>query len=407
MSSPGDRSHGRFTGQYHGRSDNQLIQDKKIVSNPETSACAGGFIDSVHTQLEVKLNANSIPSSTSLILNITSKSFSHVSEKALVDSSSTHCFLDHSLIQKFKIPTRSISPIPLKLFNGRTSSMITEAVELPIHFSSNNLFSVDFYVTALDPSCSIVLRHNWLTHQNPLIEWVSGSITFRTSEQTDPMTSPTAKAHATTKSSPAETPPKLQAPPIALINVAAFKRACRMEGSVMFQLNIAPSNVKGGAANLKSELVDMESVPEAYWDFSDVFSKAKADTLAPHRPYDLKIALEDGAIPPQPPIYSLSNSKLGTLWEFIDEHLNIGFIWPSRSSHGTPILFVKKKDGSLWLCVDFQSLNKVTKKDHYPLPLIMDLLDAPWKARIYTKIDLQHVYHLIWIDSILDPLWLF
>ena len=104
-------------------------------------------------------------------------------------------------------------------------------------------------------------------------------------------------------------------------------------------------------------------------------------------------------MPPQPLIYSLSNSELGTLWEFIDEHLNIGFIWPSRSSHGAPILFVKKKDGSLWLCVDFRSLNKVTKKDHYPLPLITDLLDAPWKARIYTKINLQHTYHLVRITK--------
>ena len=96
------------------------------------------------------------------------------------------------------------------------------------------------------------------------------------------MTSLTAETHATTKSSPAETPPKLQAPPIALINVATFKRACKMEGSVMFQLNITPSNIKGRTANLNSELVDMESVLEAYLDYSDVFSKAKADTLAPH-----------------------------------------------------------------------------------------------------------------------------
>ena len=170
-----------------------------------------------------------------------------------------------------------------------------------------------------------------------------------------------------------------------------------MEGSVTFQLNIAPSNVKGCTANLNSGTVDIKSILEAYWDFSDVFSKAKADTLAPHQPYNLKIMLEDGATPPQPPIYSLSNSKLGTLQEFIDEHLNMGFIWPSHSSHGAPILFIKKKDGSLWLFVDFWSLNKVTKKDCYPLPLIPDLLDAPWKARIYTKIDLQHVYHLVQI----------
>ena len=96
--------------------------------------CAGGCIDSVHMQVEVKLNTNSIPLSTSLVLNITSKSFLHVFEKALVDSSSTYCFLDHTLMRKFRIPTCSISPIPLELFDGRTSSMIMEAVELPIHF---------------------------------------------------------------------------------------------------------------------------------------------------------------------------------------------------------------------------------------------------------------------------------
>ena len=82
-----------------------------------------------------------------------------------------------------------------------------------------------------------------------------------------------AETYATTaKSRPAKIPPKLQAPPIALINMATFKQACKMEGSVTFQLNITPSNVKGCAANLNSELVDMESVPEAYWDLSDVFS---------------------------------------------------------------------------------------------------------------------------------------
>jgi len=58
---------------------------------------------------------------------------------------------------------------------------------------------------------------------------------------------------------------------------------------------------------------------------------------------------------------------------------------------------MKKKDGSLRLCVDFRGLNKIMKKDRYPLPLISDLLDSPRKARIYTKIDLRHAYHLVHI----------
>jgi len=67
------------------------------------------------------------------------------------------------------------------------------------------------------------------------------------------------------------------------------------------------------------------------------------------------------------------------------------------SPHGAPVLFVKKNDGSLQLCVDFHKLNRITKKDRYPLPLISDLLDSPQKACIYTKIDLWHAYHLVHI----------
>src|ERR1700742_4351662 len=98
-------------------------------------------------------------------------------------------------------------------------------------------------------------------------------------------------------------------------------------------------------------------------------------------------------------MYSLSQFELQTLCEFVDEHLAMGFIRPTRSPHGAPVLFIKKKDGSLRLCVDFRGLNAISKKDRYPLPLISDLLDAPPKARIYTKIDLKHAYHLVRINK--------
>src|SRR5258708_14171545 len=70
---------------------------------------------------------------------------------------------------------------------------------------------------------------------------------------------------------------------------------------------------------------------------------------------------------------------------------------------GLPVLFVKKKDGSLCLCVDFRALNRVIKKDRYPLPLISDLLMSPAPARIYSKIDLKHAYHLVRIAEGDEP----
>ena len=149
--------------------------------------------------------------------------------------------------------------------------------------------------------------------------------------------------------------------------------------------------------------MDLSSVPLEYHDYADVFSKSKANTLPPHRPYDLKINLEEGTSPPLGPIYSLSPAELTALHEFINEHLKSGFIHPTNSPYGALILFIKKKNGQLRLCVDFRGLNQIMKKDCYPPPLIANLLDAPQKAHVYTKINLQHTYRLIRIAEGDEP----
>ena len=184
-------------------------------------------------------------------------------------------------------------------------------------------------------------------------------------------------------------------PQVSIVNAAAFARACRLPGSESFTLNLSATSVLGRATSVSGTPPDLSGVPPEYHEFADVFSKTKADILPEHRPYDLKITLEEGATPPLGPIYSLSKIELDTLRDYIEENLRSGFIRPSNSPCGAPVLFVKKKDGSLRLCVDYRGLNKITRKDRYPLPLVSDLLDAPRKARIYTKIDLRHAYNLV------------
>ena len=146
-----------------------------------------------------------------------------------------------------------------------------------------------------------------------------------------------------------------------------------------------------------SKKIDLSSILEEYHEYANVFSKFKAETLTPYRPYNLWIDLKKDSHPPVRTIYFLSKFEQEVLKEFIDENLTNGFIHSMLSLHGALVLFVKKKDRFLWLCVDFCGLNKITKKDWYPLPLISDLLDSPQKARIYTKIDLWHAYHLVCI----------
>jgi len=164
-----------------------------------------------------------------------------------------------------------------------------------------------------------------------------------------------------------------------------------------YQLQPHPADSAKARSSSISTPPDLDIIPLEYCDYADMFSKAKASELPPHHDYNLKIELEEGTSPHLGTLYSLSLVELSALQTFLDENLNTGFIHPTASSHTALVLFVKKKDGSLHLCIDFRGLNKITKKDHYPLPLISDLLDSPSCAKIYSKIDLRHAYHLVQI----------
>jgi hypothetical protein len=272
-------------------------------------------------------------------------------------------------------------------------------------FPTGEVLNLTFYVTLLDSSCSAVLGYNWLRQYNPLVDWSSGHISFRSALHRGPAPSTTPVESATPVAGPSLTSPSLpeepllldslhsglSTPHISFINAAAYQHACRLEGSQVFQLSIGDTRLLGKSAKVNLETrVDLSSIHKDYHEFTDVFSKGKSDTLPPHRSsVDLKIDIENSALPTQSQMYSLSGTKLEALCTFIEEHIHIGFIHPSNSPHGALILFVRKKDGSLRLCVNYRGLNKITKKDCYPLPLISDLLDMPQKARLYTKIDLQ------------------
>ena len=89
----------------------------------------------------------------------------------------------------------------------------------------------------------------------------------------------------------------------------------------------------------------------------------------------------------------MGSEELAELKKQLDEQLRKGFIRPSVSPWGSPILFVSKKDGTIRLCVDYRSLNEVTIKNKYPLPKIEDLFDQLNGAKVFSKIDLRSGYY--------------
>ena len=135
-------------------------------------------------------------------------------------------------------------------------------------------------------------------------------------------------------------------------------------------------------------------VPAEYSDYSDVFSAENAAELPENTGMnEHAIELEEGKQPPFGPIYSLGPVELETLKTYIETNLANGFIRPSKSPAGAPILFDRKPDGSLRLCVDYRGLNNITIKNRYPLPLIGESLDRLGQARRFTQLDLTNTYH--------------
>ncbi|GJS58245.1 putative reverse transcriptase domain-containing protein [Tanacetum coccineum] len=131
-------------------------------------------------------------------------------------------------------------------------------------------------------------------------------------------------------------------------------------------------------------------------DFPEVFPD-DLPGLPPPRQVDFRIELVLGSAPVARAPYRLAPSEMKELSDQLKELSKKGFIRPSSSPWGAPLLFVKKKDGSFCICIDYHELNKLMVKNRYPLPRIDDLFDQLQGWSVYSKIDLQSVYHQLCI----------
>ena len=98
-------------------------------------------------------------------------------------------------------------------------------------------------------------------------------------------------------------------------------------------------------------------------------------------------------------IYALSYDQIDELHRYLKQNKQRGWICRVKTGRASPIMFVKKKDGKLRLCVDYRALNEITKKNRHPLPLINETLDRLGRARYFTKLDIKDAYHNIRITE--------
>jgi hypothetical protein len=165
-------------------------------------------------------------------------------------------------------------------------------------------------------------------------------------------------------------------------------KKCYRKGCQLFS-----SRVEKESQDVVSNLEDHELLKE----FKDVFQEVPG--LPRRRDIDFSINLMLGTTPLLKAPYRMSTPEMKELQLQLEELLNKGYVCPSVSLWGSPVLFMKKKYGTLRLCIDFRQLNKVSVKNNYPLPRIDDLFDQLKDAKIFSKIDLRSGYHQVRIKD--------
>uniref|UniRef100_A0A9J8BR74 ribonuclease H n=1 Tax=Cyprinus carpio carpio TaxID=630221 RepID=A0A9J8BR74_CYPCA len=266
---------------------------------------------------------------------------------ALIDSGAEGDFMDSRLATSLGISAVALAePISARTLCGTHLTNITHTTPfVTLTLSGNHAEEIKFHLIH-SPTAPVVLGHTWLVKHNPHIDWARGSI--------------------------------LAWSPFCLAQClgAAFSP-------------VLPHSV------LQEELVNLADVPEAYHDLRAVFSKSRASSLPPHRPYDCAIDLLPGTSPPKGHLYSLSGPEREAMERYIHDSLVAGIIRPSSSPAGAGFFFVEKKDGLLRPCIDYRGLNDITVKNRYPLPLMSSAFELLQGATIFTKLDLRSAYHLV------------
>jgi hypothetical protein len=133
-------------------------------------------------------------------------------------------------------------------------------------------------------------------------------------------------------------------------------------------------------------------------EYRDVFSE-EVPGLPPRRDIDFSIELAPRAVPVSRTPYRMSTPELVELKLQLKEMMDKGYIHPNMSPWGSPVMFVKNKDDTLRLCIEYRQLNKVTIKNKYPLPRIDDLFNQLGGVSIFSKIDLKSGYHQVRIKG--------
>ena len=302
--------------------------------------------------------------------------------KVLIDGGAEGNIISSSFQKRHELDRTKCLPIPILLPNG--SSSITSHT-VPVTFDrggySDSLNPVLYPLNKYD----LILGKPWLTRINPQINWRTNDLHFTHNGINVLWNCRGFKADTIQTRTKG-----------LLLTHMHFHAMTTLPGSNVFLALIKNKTEESGETETNPRVIP-DMTPEirsiVMDEFADVFPEKLPDGLPPDRGDAMKIETDPTADPPFRPVIRLSIAELDELRRQLDQLLAAGFIKPSTSPYGAPVLFVRKKDGTLRLCVDYRGLNKITRKNRHPLPRIDELLDRFRGARYFSKLDLLSGYH--------------
>lgn len=353
----------------------------------------------------------------------------------LVDSGATGIFMHPTFARECKAEVRpKLIPREVRLIDGRAinSGLITQEVTVDIQVGSHKEKLVADITNTGHYAC--ILGTPWLSRHDPTIRWSRNEVIFDSEYcQTTCLKIPTQpracnkgyeqveehtgedraskvqiedrgrtnglrKKGGFSSTAPAFVPGKnrvtgtkstrLSTPKHAIVSAAAFRLS--VQGAEIFSVEI--SDVPEVQGNKKSV---EQQIPEEYQDLRGAFSEQASNELPDHGPLDMKIEFKEGEEPRNTGLRPMSPVELEELRRYLEENLGKGWIRRSKSPVSAPIVFARKKDGSIRVCVDYRNLNRVTVRNRYPLPLIPELTDRLVGAKIFSKLDVRQAYHRV------------
>lgn len=308
----------------------------------------GDYLDGLHEQFEGKVISGYFSVGTS-------------SAHILFDSGAERSFISTSFLQKLSLPVKpSLSNIQIVLPDGSSFDSTHVYKNFPLKISDNLLPAdlIPFKLCTYD----MILGMDWLEHHSAEILCKEKIVRVQTSNGEQ----------------------LIQKNSRSKVQMISAMQAVNMvrEGDFAFLCYISTE---------KKEKLSLEETPVVN-EYPDVFPE-DLPGLPPQREVDFHIDLIPDATPISKTPYRFAPAELEELRSQLDELLEKGFIRPSVSPWGAPVLFVKKKDGTMRLCIDYREINKITIKNRYPLPRIDDLFDQLRGATVFSKIDLRSGYH--------------